>query len=90
MRYDYELKYRFEKKYNNYMLIGSENNYYGNATNDGSGNVSTNYLAGVRTENLNEWNEKKEELIELPEVKTKVSKTLVPLSNLNENNFSSL
>jgi hypothetical protein len=72
------------------MLIGSENNYYGNATNDGSGNVSTNYLAGVRLENLNEWNEEKRKLIKLPESKTIVSKTLIPLSALNENNFSDL
>jgi hypothetical protein len=90
MRYDYERKYRFEKKYNDYMLIGSENNYYGNATNDGSGNVSTNYLAGVRLENLNEWDEEKRKLIKLPESKIIVSKTLIPLSALNENNFSDL
>jgi hypothetical protein len=90
MRYDDEWKLRFDEKYGNYMLIGSEHNYYGTATNDGSGNVSSNYLAGVRLENLNKWNEKKEELIELPEKKTKLSKTLLPLSKLAENNYSDL
>lgn len=86
MRFDHELKYRYNKKLDNYVLIGSEHNDYGNATNDGSGNISTNYLAGVRLENLNEWNQEKEELIVLPEVKLKVSKTPIPLSRLNEEN----
>lgn len=90
MRSDYEWKYRFEEKYDNYMLIGSEHNNYGNAVNDGSGNVSTNYLSGVRIEKLNKWDEKKEELIELPEKKIKVSKDLLSLSKLNEENYSDL
>jgi hypothetical protein len=47
-------------------------------------------LAGVRLENLNEWDEEKRKLIKLPESKIIVSKTLIPLSALNENNFSDL
>lgn len=90
MRYDDEWKFRFDKKYDNYMLIGSEHNSYGNAVNDGSGNISTNYLSGVRLENLNKWDNQKEELIELPEKKIKVSKTLLPLSKFTENNYSDL
>ena len=90
MRYDDEWKFRYEKKYDDYMLIGSEHNSYGNAVNDGSGNMSSNYLSGVRLENFNKWDEQKEELKELPEKKTKVSKTLLPLSKFNETNYADL
>lgn len=48
MRHDYELKFRYESSYKNYMLIGSEYNNYGNALQDGAGNISSNFLAGKR------------------------------------------
>lgn len=48
MRHDYELKFRYESKYKNYMLIGSEYHNYGNAMQDGAGTISSNFLEGTR------------------------------------------
>ena len=52
MRHDFELKFRYESKYKNYMLIGSEYNNYGNAIHDGAGNISSNFLAGKRVSTI--------------------------------------
>lgn len=75
MRWDHEWKFRYDKKYDDYVLIGSEYNSYGNATNDGSGNRSTNYLSGKRIEKFNEFDYENEELIELDPVTTKIPST---------------
>jgi hypothetical protein len=45
MRHHYELKIRYEKEHDNYMLIGSELHNYGNAVHDGSGNISSNFVS---------------------------------------------
>ena len=75
MRYDNEWKFRYDKKYDDYVLIGSEYNSYGNAANDGSGNRSINYLAGKRIDQFNEFDYEKEELIKLDPVTIKVPST---------------
>lgn len=72
MRYDNEWKFRYDKKHDDYVLIGSEYNSYGNAAGDGSGNRSINYLTGKRIDKFNEYDYEKEELIELEPKETKV------------------
>ena len=52
MRHDYELKFKYEADYEDYMLIGSDYNNYGNAMHIGAGNVSTNFVFGVRNETI--------------------------------------
>ncbi len=87
MRWNRSLKFRYEAKYQDFMLIGSEYESYGNATNDGSGNISTNYLTGVQIETLNEFDYEQEELIELPQKRNKVSTDLISISEITGDNF---
>jgi hypothetical protein len=81
------MKFRYEAKHDDYMLIGSEYVSYGGATNDGSGTTSTNYLTGIQTENINEFDYEKEELNPLPEKRIEVSTDLVAIGELNSENF---
>lgn len=83
MRYDLELKFRYEQKFKDVMLIGIEANNYGNAVSDGSGNTSINYLSGLKIINENKWNEQKEELEELPEQKIKFNQPLKSISDID-------
>lgn len=69
MRFDNEWKFRYEQSIGDYALIGSEYNNYGDATGDGSGNRSINYLIGKKIEQFSEWNVENETLKKLP-VKT--------------------
>lgn len=73
MRFDNEWKFRYEKSVNDYVLIGSEYNNYGNAVGDGSGNRSINYLSGEKIEQFSEWDMEKEELIELSTETTSIN-----------------
>ncbi|WP_290697745.1 hypothetical protein [Lacinutrix sp.] len=52
MRHDYKLKLRYENKYKDYILIGFEYNNYGNAMQDGAGNISTNFITRKRTSTI--------------------------------------
>ncbi|MFC7444780.1 hypothetical protein [Mesoflavibacter profundi] len=78
MRHDYELKFRYESKYKNYMLIGSEYNNYGNAMQDGAGNISSNFLAGKRISTID------------GKKTTKVDKDLKPISAIDDYNIYEL
>ena len=80
MRHDYELKFRYENSYDDFMLIGSEYNNYGNALLDGTENVSSNYLASKRILSLR--NKEK--------INTLLDNGLIALSELNDNNIYSL
>lgn len=75
MRHDYELKFRYEKGTEQFMLIGSELNNYGNAMNEGAGNISSNFLAKKRIINLHGESEKTISL-----------NNLLPLSMINDEN----
>jgi len=72
MRHDYELKFRYESKYENYMLIGSEYNNYGNAMQNGAGNISSNFLAGKRISTID------------GKKTTNVDKELIPISAIDD------
>ncbi len=84
MRHDYEIKFRFEKKYNDYMLIGSELNNYGNATHDGAGNTSINFLTKTKVKKTLEYDHEKEELKELKPVVTKIEEDLISITQISD------
>jgi len=72
MRHDFELKIRYEKKYKEYMLIGSEYNNYASGAGTGAGNVSINFLTG-----------KKISTIDGKITKINIDKNLKPISMIN-------
>jgi hypothetical protein len=82
MRHQIDVKYRYEPKYGDFMLIGKEYHDYGSAS-DGPRQVSINYLTGVKHIDESYWSEESEALEALPRKKEKVSKTLQALSSLN-------
>lgn len=79
MRHDYELKFRFESKYQDYMLIGSEYNNYGSASIEDDSNTSTNFLTGKRIIKTNRKSETKN-----------IGKELKPISAVDEFNIYEL
>ncbi|PKV52280.1 hypothetical protein ATE84_4391 [Aquimarina sp. MAR_2010_214] len=87
MRHDYEVKFRFEKKHNDYMLIGSEYNNYGNAVHDGAGNTSINFLTKTKIKKISKYDHEKEKLIELKPVVTKIEEDLVSITQINDLNI---
>ncbi|EZH71746.1 hypothetical protein ATO12_06150 [Aquimarina atlantica] len=87
MRHDYEVKFRFEKKHNNYMLIGSELNNYGNATHDGAGNTSINFLTKTKIKKLFAYDHEKEKLNDLKPVITKIEEDLISITQINDLNI---
>lgn len=90
-RYTKVLKFRYENKYNDYMLIGSEQFTSGNSVllEGKAGTISTNYLTGVRLINFNKYDEEKGSVV-LPEKKEKVSKQLKSLSEISNSNYDDL
>ena len=87
MRWSTDLKFRKETKYGDLRLIGSDTENYGNAVHDGAGSSSTNYLTGQRISNYMSWDEEKQDLVDLPEKREKVSTKLKPFSNYNEDSL---
>ncbi len=78
MRHDYELKIKYDKTYNDYMLIGSEYNNYGNAAKDGAGNISSNFIEGKRVSTIGK------------NKTTNLDKKLLPISAINDGNIYEL
>jgi len=78
MRHDYELKFKYESKYENYMLIGYKYNNYGNATHEGSRNVDINFLSKKNISTTSEKNRKK------------IEDKLKPISAINDSNIYEL
>ena len=78
MRHDYELKIRYDDTSNDYMLIGSEYNNYGNAAKDGAGSISSNFIEGKRVSSIG----KKKTLT--------LDKKLLPISAINNDNVYEL
>ena len=82
MRHQIDVKYRYEPKFGDFMLIGKEYHDYGSVS-DGPRQVSINYLTGIKHIDESYWSEESEALEALPRKKEKVSKNLQPLSQLN-------
>lgn len=76
MRHDYELKFRYENKYKDYMLIATEYNNYGSGGQSGR-NVSTNFISGKRISTID--NEKR--------ITNNIVKELKPISTINDDNI---
>ena len=78
-------KFRFDKAANDFWLIGVDGEYFGNAVNDYSGKESYNLITGDYWGFCNRWNEKKQKLIKMPELKKKIDiSKKIYLHNLNE------
>lgn len=90
MRHHYDLKFRYESAHKNYMLIGSESVNYGNAVKQGAGTLSTNFLTGTRIENLMDFDEENQKVIDLPEKTTSFEKALVPITDVSDLNVYKL
>jgi hypothetical protein len=87
MRWGADLKFRYEPKYGDLRLIGADTENFGNAMHDGAGSTSTNYLTGQRIENFMRYNETKEDLEDLPEVRKKVSTKLKAFNGYTEDDL---
>lgn len=81
MRHSYVLKFRYEKKHENYMLIGSD--LYSNS----SGTTSTNYLTNNRIKTLDKNAHYNQGLKEDKIISTKLNQDLVPLSGISDENI---
>jgi hypothetical protein len=84
MRWSTDLKFRKEAKYGDMRLIGTETENYGNAVHDGAGSASTNYLTGERISNYMAWDEAKQDLVDKPETREKVSTQLKAFKGFDE------
>jgi len=80
MRAHVELKFRYELKKGKVMLIGSEEEYYGNAAGDDKEKVSSNYLTNTR---IVKFEKEKEKVI-------KLNSSLTPLEKLNDETISQI
>lgn len=84
MRHHIEVKFRYEKKHQDFMLIGKEYSNYGSGSMEGVARKSINYLTGLSITVKTKIDEEKEEMVELPPQKARFSKALKPLSVLDE------
>ena len=84
MRGENILKYRFSTTLKQVQLIGFNNIQYGNATQDGSGTSSYNLLTGIYEANWNKFDYKKNRLISIPKIKSKLPAKTYLLNKLND------
>ena len=82
MRHHMVLKFRYEIKDGDFMLIGKDYTDYGGMA-DGPGKVSINYLTGVKLTNNSTWDDETEEVLELAQVKESFNQPLQSLSTIN-------
>lgn len=82
MRNELEVKFRYEPKYQDVMVIGKEALFYGSGE-YGPSRASINYLSGVKIYTATKWANEGEDIVDLPEERSKVSRELVPLSKVN-------
>ncbi|WP_344929011.1 hypothetical protein [Aquimarina addita] len=80
----YSNQFRYDKKLKRIRLIGMSRYEFGNAANDGSGESSVNLLTGDYLGNWNYYDNWKEELIKIPEIKTKMHFNKIYLENFEE------
>jgi len=82
MRYHVELKYRFDRKEYQYVLIGKEFNDYGGMSSPPR-NISINYVTGKKIIREQVWDLEKEELVPLEEKIERFEAFQLPLSMLD-------
>lgn len=81
MRSDYELKFRFENKYKDYMLIGSEYDSYS------YGQISSNYVTKVRIKKPYKNAHHSHTLKIKKPTRIKLQNDLIPLSGFGDSNI---
>lgn len=84
MRAGYSCQFRYNKLEKKIQLIGMSRYEFGPANNDGSGESSVNLLTGNYIGNWNYYDLKKEELIKIPSIKTKMIFPQTFLENFSE------
>ncbi|MEO8516906.1 MAG: hypothetical protein ABI426_09180 [Flavobacterium sp.] len=84
MRAGYSNQFRYNKTLKKIQLIGMGRYEFGGATNDGSGESSVNLLTNSYIGDWNYYSEKKEKLIKIPTIKTKMTLPKVFLENFSE------
>jgi len=87
MRSGYDCQFRFDNKTHKIQLIGMSRYEDGPATLDGSGESSINLLKNSYIGNWNYFNPKKELLIKIPTIKTKMVLPKTFLDNFDENTY---
>lgn len=84
MRAGYCCQFRYNKIEKKIQLIGMNRYEFGPASNDGSGESSVNLLTGQYIGNWNYYDLKKEELIKIPTIKSKMIFPKIYLENFSE------
>lgn len=84
MRAGYACQFRCNTKDEKIQLIGMSRYEFGSANNDGSGESSVNLLTGKYIGNWSYYDLRKEELIKIPTIKTKMIYKKIFLENFNE------
>ena len=84
MRGENYFKFRYDKKQQKIILIGYDNNQYGNASNDGSGSSSYNLITGNYEANWYSFDENKNELFLLPTISKKLPIKIYTMDNFSD------
>ncbi len=87
MRAGYKNQFRYDVKAKRMQLIGMSRYEFGNATNDGSGESSVNLLTNDYVGDWNYFDQKKEELVKIPTIKTKLALPKTHLETFGENTY---
>ncbi len=87
MRSGYSNQFRYDKKRKKLRLIGMSRYDLGNAANDGSGEASVNLLTGDYVGNWHYYDHKKEKLIKIPTIKTKMKFNKIYLEDFNDDTY---
>lgn len=87
MRAGYGNQFRYDTKTKKMQLIGMSRYEFGNATNDGSGESSVNLLTNDYIGNWNYFDSKKEELVKIPTIKTKLALGKIYLDAFNDETY---
>ena len=87
MRAGYKNQFRYDPKAKKMQLIGMSRYEFGNAANDGSGESSVNLLTNDYVGKWNYYDERKEELVSIPAIKTKMILKKTWLDSFNENTY---
>jgi hypothetical protein len=88
MRAGYACQFRYNKLEKRIQLIGMSRYEFGPASNDGSGESSVNLLTGNYIGNWNYYDLKKEQLIKIPTIKTKMLFPKTFFENFSEKIYS--
>lgn len=84
MRAGYKNYFRYNSKTKKIQLIGMSRFEFGNAVQDGSGESSVNLLTGDYIGNWNYFDIKKDKLIKIPTIRTKIKFRPINLEDFND------